>query len=74
MKSLKTLCFMAVLAVGLFSLWGCPKKAEVAAAPGEQTETGPAVQGEEKEEQPEAAVTEETKAERAPEAAGRTPI
>ena len=74
MKSLKTLCFMAVLAVGLFSLWGCPKKAEVTAAPEEQKETAPAVQEEQKAEQPEAAVTEEAKPERAPEAAGLQPI
>ena len=74
MKSLKTLCFMAVLAVGLFSLWGCPKKAEVTAAPEEQKETAPAVQEEQKAQQPEAVVTEEAKPERAPEAAGLQPI
>ena len=75
MKSLKTLCFMAVLAVGLFSLWGCPKNAEVTAAPEEQKEPAPAVQEEQKAEQPEAAVTEEAKPERAAaEAAGLQPI
>ena len=74
MKSLKTLCFMAVLAVGLFSLWGCPKKAEVTAAPEEQKETAPAVKEEQKAEQPEAPVTDEANPERAPEAAGLQPI
>jgi peptidoglycan-associated lipoprotein len=71
MKSLKTLFLMVVLAAGLFSLWGCPKKAEVTAAPEEQKATAPAVQEEQK---PEAAVTEEAKPERAPEAAGLQPI
>jgi peptidoglycan-associated lipoprotein len=75
MKSLKMLCLMVVLAAGLFSLWGCPKKAEVTAAPEEQKATAPAVQEEQKPEQkPEAAVTEEAKPERAPEAAGLQPI
>ena len=76
MKSLKMFCFMVVLAAGLFSLWGCPKKAEVTATPEAQKETAPAVQEEQKAEQkPEAARTEEPKEERAaPGAAGLQPI
>jgi peptidoglycan-associated lipoprotein len=76
MKSLKTLCFMVVLAVGLFSLWGCPKKAQVTVTPTAQKETAPAAQEEQKAEQkPEAAVTAEPKEERAaPGAAGLQPV
>jgi peptidoglycan-associated lipoprotein len=72
-RSLKMLCFTVVLAVGLFSLWGCPKKAEVSATPEAQQEAAPAVQEEQK---PEAAVTEEAKpGERAaPAAAGLQPV
>ncbi len=76
MKSLKTLCFMVVLAAGLFSLWGCPKKSGVTATPEAQKETAPAAQEEQKPEQkPEAAVTEPPKEERAaPGVAGLQPI
>ena len=75
MKSLKTLCFMVVLAVGLFSLWGCPKKAEVTVTPQPQKETAPAAREEKAVQKPEAAVREEPKEERAaPVVAGLQPI
>jgi len=76
MKSVKMLCLMVVLAAGLVSLWGCPKKAEVTATPEMQKEATPAVQEEQKaEQQPMAAVTEDPKEERAAQgAAGLQPI
>ncbi len=66
-----------IMAVSMFALWGCPKKAEVTAAPEAQKEEAPAVTEEQK---PEAAkeeakpeVKEEVK-EQAPAAAGLQPV
>ena len=74
MKIRNSLLLVIFVSLSMLVLWGCPKKAEVTAAPEEQKETAPAVQEEQKAEQPEAAVTEEAKPERAPEAAGLQPI
>jgi peptidoglycan-associated lipoprotein len=75
MKRLKTLCLMVVLAGGLFSLWGCPKKAQVTATPETQNEIAPTAREEQKAEQNINTVPEETKEERAaPRAAGLQPI
>ncbi len=41
MKNRSVLYFVLILSVSIFALWGCPKKAEVTAAP-EQKEVAPA--------------------------------
>ncbi len=76
MKSFKMSWLVIVLAVCLFSLWGCPKKAEVTVTPEAQKETAPAAKEEQKAEQtPEARATENPKEERAaPAVAGLQPI
>ncbi len=76
MKRISLLLLFIVLSVGLLSLWGCPKKAEVTAAPEAQKEETPAAT-----QKPEAApqeetkpAQEETKERAAAEAAGLQPI
>ena len=55
MKMRISLVLLVIFSVSLFALWGCPKKAEVTAAPEVQKEETPAVQEEQK---PEAAPQE----------------
>ncbi len=58
MKMRMSLVLLALVSVSLLALWGCPKKAEVTAAPEAQKEETPAVKEEQK---PEAAPQEEVK-------------
>ncbi len=58
MKKRIPLLLVVLLSASLLSLWGCPKKTEVAAAPEAQKEETPAVKAEQK---PEAVPQEESK-------------
>jgi peptidoglycan-associated lipoprotein len=75
MKIKSSLLLVIIVSIGMFALWGCPKKAEVTAAPEAQKEETPAVKEEQK---PQAAVEEakpeEAKEQAAAGAAGLHPI
>ncbi len=60
MKTKSSQLFVIIVAISMFSLWGCPKKAEVTTAPEAQKEA-PAAEAPKAEQKPEAAVTEEAK-------------
>ncbi len=74
MKTRSSLLLVIIVSISMLALWGCPKKAEVTAAPEGQKEAAPAA-----EEQKPAAATEEAKPEESKEraaagAAGLQPI
>jgi len=75
MKIKSSLLLVIIVSIGMFALWGCPKKAEVTATPEAQKEETPAVKEEQK---PQAAVEEakpvEAKEQAATGAAGLQPI
>jgi peptidoglycan-associated lipoprotein len=75
MKIKSSLLLVIIVSIGMFALWGCPKKAEVTGTPEAQKEETPAVKEEQK---PQAAVEEakpeEAKEQAAAGAAGLQPI